>query len=62
VFGYSKESVKKFNQSVLSLFKDVVNSQVELPDNGEGYTYVGDLNYINDLLTRKDVKFVYWEE
>jgi hypothetical protein len=62
VIGYSEESVNMINQAILSLFKDIVNSQVELPDNGEGYTYVGDLSYINDLLTRKDVRFVYWEE
>jgi hypothetical protein len=60
--GYSEESVKKINQAILSLFKDVVNSQVELPDNGEGYTYVGDLSYLSDLLNRGDVTFVYWEE
>jgi hypothetical protein len=60
--SYSEESVEKINQSVLSLLKDVVDRQVELPDNGEGYTYVGDLNYINDLLNSNDVKFVYWEE
>jgi hypothetical protein len=60
--SYSEESVKKINQSILSLLKDVVDRQVELPDNGEGYTYVGDINYINDLLARKDVRFVYWEE
>jgi hypothetical protein len=60
--SYSEESVKKINQSILTLLKDVVDRQVELPDNGEGYTYLGDLNHINDLLTRKDVRFVYWEE
>jgi hypothetical protein len=60
--GYSEESVKKINEAILSLFKDVVNSQVELPDNGAGYIYVGDLNYINDLLNSNDVTFVYWEE
>jgi hypothetical protein len=60
--SYSEESVKKINQSILSLLKDIVERQVELPDNGEGYTYVGDLNYINDLLNSKDVTFVYWEE
>ena len=60
--SYSEESVKKINQAVLALFKDVVDGKVELPDNGEGYTYVGDLNYINDLLSRSDVAFVYWEE
>lgn len=62
VIGYSEESVNMINQAILSLFKDIVNNQVELPDNGEGYTYVGDLNYINDLLNRNDVRFVYWEE
>ena len=60
--SYSEESVKKINQAILSLLKDVVDRQVELPDNGEGYTYVGDLNYINDLLNSNDVTFVYWEE
>ena len=60
--SYSEESVKKINQAILSLLRDVVDRQVELPDNGEGYTYVGDLNHINDLLARKDVRFVYWEE
>ena len=60
--SYSEESVKKINQAILSLLKDVVDRQVELPDNGEGYTYVRDLNYINDLLNSNDVTFVYWEE
>jgi hypothetical protein len=60
--SYSEESVKKINLAILSLLKDVVGRQVELPDNGEGFTYVGDLNYINDLLHLKDVKFVYWKE
>lgn len=59
--GYSEESVKMINQAILSLFKDVVNSQVELPDNGEGYTYVGDLSYLNDHLNRDDATFVFWE-
>ena len=60
--SYSEESVKKINQAILSLLKDVVDRQIELPDNGEGYTYVGNLNYINDLLNSKNVKFVYWKE
>lgn len=60
--GYSEESVKKINQAILSLLKDVVDGRVELPDNGEGYTYDGDLNDIKDLLSRNNVKFVYWRE
>lgn len=59
--GYSEESVKKINQAILFLFKDVVTSQVELPDNGEGYTYIGDVSYLNDHLNRDDATFVFWE-
>ena len=60
--GYSEESIKKINQAIFSLLKDVVDGQVELPDNGEGYTYDGDLNDIKNLLSRNNVQFVYWRE
>src|SRR5687768_844807 len=60
--GYSEESIKKINRAILSLLKDVVDGQVELPDNGEGYTYDGDLNDIKNLLSRNNVQFVYWRE
>lgn len=42
------ESVVK--KSKKSLFKDVIEEKIELPDQGSGYEFLGDKNYLGNIL------------
>lgn len=48
--GQIKDFKSEVKNSKLKLFNDVISKKVPLPDNGEGYIYLGDENYLSQVM------------